>query len=61
MRIPACPVAPATNTVAGSLRLVFPNEKPGEEGLLAAGIKDVTSGIFPKLKRKGLELAEPFV
>lgn len=61
MRTPACPVAPATNTVEESLRLVFPNDKPGEVGLLlTTGIKEVTSGIFPNLKPKGLlELAEP--
>jgi hypothetical protein len=55
MRTPACPVAPATNTVPGSFRL----DKP-EEGLLTTGIKDLTSGteIFPKLKRKGLEFVE---
>lgn len=53
MRTPACPVAPATNTVLGSFRL----DKP-EEGLLTTGIKDLTSGIFPKSKRKGLVLAE---
>jgi len=58
MRIPACPVAPATKTVEGSLRLAFPNEKPGEELLDGTGIKEVTSGIFPKSKRKGLELEE---
>ncbi|WVZ02804.1 hypothetical protein V8G54_023610 [Vigna mungo] len=58
MRIPACPVAPATKTVEGSLRLGFPNEKPGEELLVGTGIKEVTSGIFPKSKRKGLELEE---
>lgn len=55
MRIPACPVAPATNTVEGSLRLGFPKEKPGAEVLLGTGIRE----IFPKSKRKGLELDEP--
>lgn len=59
MRIPACPVAPATNTVPGSLRFCFPNVKP-VAGLLATGIKDWTSGIFLKLKlkEKGLPSAE---
>jgi len=58
MRIPAWPVAPATKTVEGSLRLGFGNEKPDEELLVGTGIKEVTSGNFPKSKRKGLELEE---
>lgn len=58
MRIPAWPVAPATKTVEGSLRLVLPKDKPGEVGLPVTGIRDLTSGMLPKLKfkRKGLEL-----
>lgn len=58
--MPAWPVAPATKTVVGSLRLVFPNDKPppppAEDGLVRTGIKDLTSGTLPKSKRKGLEL-----
>lgn len=59
MRMPACPVAPATNTVLGSLRRELPNDKP-EDGLLAIGIKDFTSPTLPKLNLKGLELV-PFL
>lgn len=55
MRIPAWPVAPATNTVPGSLRLWFPKFKP-DDGLVTTGTKDLTSGSFPKSKLKKLEL-----
>lgn len=54
MRTPACPVAPATNTVPGSFRLGLPKDKP-VEGLATTGIRAFTSDTLPKLKEKGLE------
>ena len=55
--MPACPVAPATNTVPGSF--LRPNDNP-EEGLVITGIRDETSDTLPKLKEKGAELVDPF-
>lgn len=51
MRIPAWPVAAATKTVAGSLRL--PKLNPGEEGE-GSGTNDLTSGNLVKSNVKGV-------